>query len=398
MRIIADSFLEQWAACPDTLSMGGPVRSGNLTLSERAGKIKQIPRNVSIMESPRLTGFRREPSPRISPAGRTWLLITSVGALILAALHMWWIAVPTPLVRSGSQIVEIPSRQGLFRIAERLNEAGVIRSSTGFVLLAGLRGSAKSLKAGEYEIPQDATTVTILALLESGKVRPHSILFPEGATVRDLARLLEADRLVKAEEIFRLSRDRGFLQTLGIEADSLEGYLFPDTYSFTKGMAAEEILARMAHRLREQVTQEILAQAQARDLTLHQLLTLASIIEKEAVEPDEHPLISAVFWNRLKRRMPLQADPTVKYALGKDGRALTREDLRADSRFNTYRYPGLPPAPIASPGKGAIMAALNPAKVNYLYFVSMDERRHFFSSTLEQHNSAVARYRLARVR
>lgn len=350
------------------------------------------------MESPRLASFQRESPPRINRAGRTWLLVLLAGALILAILQIWWIVVPAPLVRLGPQIVEIPPRQGLFQVAERLKEAGVIRSSAGFILLAGLRGAARSLKAGEYEIPQDATPVTILTLLVSGKVRPHSIVFPEGATIRDIARLLEAERLVRAEEVLRLSRDRGFLQALGIEANSLEGYLFPDTYSFAKGMTAEEILARMAHRLRERVTPEILAKTRERGLTLHELLTLASIIEKEAVEPDEQPLISAVFWNRLKRRMPLQADPTVKYALGKDGRALTRGDLKTESLYNTYRYQGLPPAPIASPGKGAIMAALNPATVNYLYFVSMDERRHFFSITLEQHNSAVARYRLARAR
>ncbi len=350
------------------------------------------------METPRLLKLRRVSPPGAGRAGKRSLLALLTLAFLLALLQIWWVAVPAPLVQAGSLIVEIPAHQGVIQVAKRLREAGAIRSSVGFILLAGLRGSAKSLKAGEYEIPQDATTVTILALLESGKVRPHPILFPEGGTLGDLARLLEADGLVKAEEVLRLSRDRAFLQALGVDADSLEGYLFPDTYSFTKGMTAEEILARMAHRLREQVTPEMLAQAQSRGLGLHQLLTLASIIEKEAVEPDERPLISAVFWNRLRLHMPLQADPTVRYAVGKDGRALTREDLKVDSPYNTYRYRWLPPAPIASPGKASIMAALNPAKVNYLYFVSMDDRRHFFSISLDQHNSAVARYRLARVR
>lgn len=350
------------------------------------------------METPRQLKLRLATFPASSPTGRKGLLLILAAVFALALLQVWWVAVPAPLVQAGPLVVEIPQGQGLLHVAGRLKEAGAIRSSIGFAFLAALRGSAKSLKAGEYEIPQDATTVTILGLLESGKVRSHVILFPEGATVSDLARFLEADRLAEAQEVLRLSRDRGFLQKLGVEAATLEGYLFPDTYSFTKGMTAEDILARMAHRLREQITPEIQERAQAQGLTLHEILTLASIIEKEAVEPDELPLISAVFWNRLKRRMPLQADPTVRYAAGKDGRALTRKDLKVDSPYNTYRRQGLPPAPIANPGKAAIIAALNPAKVNYLYFVSMDDRRHFFSSTLEQHNSAVARYRLARAR
>jgi UPF0755 protein len=266
-------------------------------------------------------------------------------------------------------------------------------------MVSVLRGSARSLKAGEYEIPQNATPLIILSLLEDGKVRKHLVVFPEGGTVQDLGRLLGSEQLGSAEEVVRLARDPGFLRSLGIEAESLEGYLFPDTYQFIKGMTTEEMLARMVQRLREQITLEVLARAQAKGLTLHQLLTLASIIEREAVAPQELPLISAVFWNRLRREMPLQADPTVQYAVGKERRALSRADLQVNSPYNTYRVPGLPPTPIASPGKAAIQAALDPARVNYLYFVSAgDDRRHHFSTTLEEHISAVARYRLARTK
>lgn len=306
--------------------------------------------------------------------------------------------VPTPAMQSGGKVVEIPPHQGAISIARRLALEDVIRSRLGFLLLTTLRGTAGSLKAGEYEIPKDANTVQILRFLEEGKVRLHPVLFPEGGMVRELARVLEAEGLARAEDVLRLSQDQNFTRKLGVEAASLEGYLFPDTYHFFKGLTIEEMLARMVHRLRVKVTTDLLARAEALGLTLHQLLILASIIEREAVVPDEMPLISAVFWNRLKREMPLQADPTVQYALGKGRQALTRDDLQVDSPFNTYRIRGLPPGPIASPGTAAIRAALNPAKVNYLYFVSMDERRHFFSTTLEEHNSAVARYRLARAR
>ena len=323
-----------------------------------------------------------------------------VVALLVCAsfvsLHAWWLVVPTPVIEAGSKVVEIAPHQGAISVADHLAREGVIRSRLGFVLLAAFKGTAGSLKAGEYEIPRSANTVQILGFLKEGKVKQHVVRFPEGGTVRELARILEAERLARTEDVLRLSRDPLFLRTLGVEADSLEGYVFPDTYRFFKGLAVEEMLARMVRRLREKVADNLLAQAQARGLTLHQLLALASIIEREAVVPEELPLISAVFWNRLKREMPLQADPTVQYAVGKDRQALTREDLRVDSPFNTYRIRGLPPGPIASPGKAAILAVLNPAGVNYLYFVSMDDRRHFFSTTLEQHNSAVARYRLAR--
>ena len=319
-------------------------------------------------------------------------------ALGLAGLHGWWLFVPTPAVHSSAKVVEIPPHQGTVSIARQLASEGVIRTRLGFLLLAAVRGTARSLKAGEYEIPKDANTVQILKFLEEGKVLQHPVLFPEGGTVRDLARTLEATGLARTDEVLRISEDQRFLRSLGVEAPSLEGYLFPDTYYFFKGLSVEEMLARMVHRFRTQVTDDLRRQAQSRGLTPHQLLTLASILEKEAVIPEELPLISAVFWNRLKLEMPLQADPTVQYALGKDRQALTREDLQVDSPFNTYRIRGLPPGPIASPGKAAILAALNPAKVKYLYFVSKGDQHHFFSATLEEHNSAVTRYRVARAR
>lgn len=265
-------------------------------------------------------------------------------------------------------------------------------------MLSAVRGSARSLKAGEYEIPREATTPAVLALLESGRVRQHPVLHPEGATVAELARVLEAAALARASEVARVATDEAFLRAQGIEAASVEGYLFPDTYQFVKGMTAEQILGRMVQRLNGKLTPEIREQARARNLNLHQLLTLASIIEREAVVRDERRLISAVFWNRLKLGMPLQADPTVQYALGKERRALTRADLATDHPYNTYQRTGLPPGPIASPGLDAIQAALDPAPVKYLYFVAKDDQRHQFSATMDEHNTAVARYRLARPR
>ncbi len=349
-----------------------------------------------MMERPRLLKIWADPTKRSGLGPKTLLGAVVLAWIVFLALQGWWVLVPAPALYAGDQVVEISAHQGVLEVARTLERAGVIRSPLGFVLLSVLRGSARSLKAGEYEIPQNSTTLSVLSLLEEGKVKKHIVVFPEGETVNELARLLEAEELASAEEVRWLARDPTFLRSLGIEAESLEGYLFPDSYQFIKGMTAGDMLARMVQRLREQVTPDILARAEAKGLTLHQLLTLASIIEKEAMVPQERPLISAVFWNRLKRAMPLQADPTVKYAVGKERKALTRADLLVNSPFNTYRFPGLPPAPIASPGKAAILAALEPAKAPYLYFVSTGGDRHHFSVTLEEHNSAVARYRLAR--
>ena len=336
-----------------------------------------------------------------SQPGRGLLSLVAIlgaGGLLFLALQGWWVLTPAAALRSGPRVVEIPAHSGIMEITRILDEGGVIRSPVGFMLLAMSRGSVRSLKAGEYQIPRGANTVTVLSMLQGGQVLQHNVVFREGSTLQELSRLLAAEGLARADEVLRVARDGLFLRTLDVRADSLEGYLFPDTYQFVKGMTPEEILARMVARMRERVSPDVLAAAEARDLTLHQLLTLASIIEKEAVDRDEMPLISAVFWNRLRIEMPLQADPTVQYAVGKERRRLTREDLLAESPFNTYKRAGLPPGPIASPGLPAIRAAVKPAPVGYLYFVAMDERRHKFSSTLEDHNAAVAKYRLVRAR
>lgn len=325
-------------------------------------------------------------------------LLLGVLAAAVVALAAWSVFAPTASMRLGPRIVEIPLNQGLGAVARRLQDEGVIRTRLGFAAVAILSGRARSLKAGEYEIPRDSGALAVLDLLASGRVVQHPVVFREGHTVTELARLLEDHRLATAGDVLRVARDPDFLRRHDIPMDSVEGYLFPDTYQFVRGMPPEDILARMVARMREQISGSILDEIRAREMTVHQVLTLASIIEREAVDADEMPLISAVFWNRLRRDMPLQADPTVQYAVGRERQRLTRVDLQADSPYNTYRRPGLPPGPIASPGLAAVRAALNPAPVAYLYFVAADDRRHHFSTTLEDHNAAVARYRAFRER
>ena len=317
---------------------------------------------------------------------------------LFVGLQVWWLVTATPTVAAGPRIIEIPPHLGVLDIARRLDKADIIRSPFGFALLALVQGKARSLKAGEYEVPQGSNTFAVLSLLEGGKVLYHPVLLKEGGTLAELARAIEAEGLAPADEVIRVGRDPLFLSALEIPGGSVEGYLFPDTYQFAKGVTPEEMLARMVMKMRTQLTPDLLKKARELGISTHQLLTLASIIEREAVVPSELPLISAVFWNRLKLDMPLQADPTVQYATGKGRQALTRNDLLVDHPYNTYRRTGLPPGPIANPGLLAIRATVNPARVNYLYFVAQDERRHQFSNSLNDHNEAVARYRLGKAR
>jgi UPF0755 protein len=329
---------------------------------------------------------------RLRLLGLVVLLVVALSALAVFVIR------PTPALRQAPVVVEIPAHVGVTGVAQRLREAGAVRSAWGFVGAALLRGEVRRLKAGEYEFPRDASTLTVVDMIASGRVRQHPVLHPEGATVSELARALEASRLARAEDVLRVARDPVFLAANGIEGPSVEGYLFPDTYHFVRGMKTEEILGRMVQRTRGKLTADVIERAKVRGFTPHQLLTLASIVEREAAVADEQKLIAAVFVNRLKVDMPLQADPTVQYALGKERRTLTRSDLMTEHPFNTYRNVGLPPGPIASPGVGAIEAVLDPAPVKYLYFVALsaDGRRHQFSTTVEEHNAAVARYRLSR--
>ena len=325
------------------------------------------------------------------------LALTGVVGLGAAAAVVAWLALtPAPAVQAGPLVVEIPAHAGARGIAARLQEAGVVRSQVAFLSLTVARGRLRHLKAGEYEIPQDASTLDVVDLLASGRVRQHLVLHPEGATVSELARLLENARLAQAEDVIRAASDERLRRSLDVTGPSLEGYLYPDTYQFVRGMSVEEMLGRMVQRMRAKVTPDVLARARARGLDMHGLLTLASIIEREAVDASEQRLISAVFWNRLALDMPLQADPTVQYAMAKERRTLTRTDLGTDHPYNTYARRGLPPGPIASPGLPAIAAAVDPAPVKYLYFVAQDDRRHHFSTTVAEHNAAVTRYRLSR--
>lgn len=299
------------------------------------------------------------------------------------------------LIRTGTgppAIVYIKPKSGVHEIARNLREAGVIQSRWLFVAVAYLKGSLTHLRAGEYEFDRGMSILEILRKLEAGRIVTHQVTIPEGFTAQDIARLLADERLVDVDRFMALVRDSDLAESLGVPGKTLEGYLFPDTYRLTRGMGEEEILRIMVARFRQAAPRDIEDRARRLGLDVHSVVTLASLIEKEAKLDRERPLVSAVFHNRLRRNMPLQSDPTAVYGAVGPRHRITPRDLRRRTPYNTYLKRGLPPGPIANPGSASLAAALRPARVNFLYFVAKNDGTHFFSRTLEQHIRAVRRY------
>lgn len=292
-----------------------------------------------------------------------------------------------------TQIIMVPEGASFRYIATLLEKERLIRSRWGFLLLGRITSSDRRIIPGEYELHGGMTPREILAKLLSGQVVRHAVTIPEGYTLAQIAALLEEKGLAKAGEVTSLAQNQDFiLSTFHLDVASLEGYLFPDTYYFARGTKAKDILTAMVEGLWRVFTPEWRTRAQDIQMTVHQVLTLASVIEKETGSDEERELISSVFHNRLRRRIPLQSDPTVIYGMtGFDGN-LRKRDLEKTTPYNTYRVAGLPPGPIANPGAQAIRAALYPASTTYLYFVAKNNGTHQFSSTLAEHNQAVEKY------
>ncbi|MGH7369597.1 MAG: endolytic transglycosylase MltG, partial [Candidatus Methylomirabilaceae bacterium] len=281
-----------------------------------------------------------------------------------------------------------------FGIATALKEAGVIRSRLGFLAVAFVQGAHRRLLPGEYEFDQKVFLLEVIKRLEQGRGLVHQVTIPEGLAAQQIAELLAEQGLADRDRFMSLARDRVLLEAQGIEGDSFEGYLFPDTYRLVKGHREEAIIQLMLRRFQGVFGPEEQALADKLGMSVRDVVTLASLIEREAKVPQERPVISAVFHNRLRLRMPLQSDPTVLYALSRFSGRLTRANLQAPSPYNTYLNNGLPPGPIANPGRASIMAALQPAATRYLYFVSKNDGTHAFSRTLREHEVLVRRYQI----
>ncbi len=296
--------------------------------------------------------------------------------------------------RPQFKVVEIKPGAGLSGIADKLAAKRVISSELLFTVAAAARRSTRDLKAGEYRFETPMSLLEVLSRLEQGRVMLHEFTIPEGYTVKQIAGRLAELGLGDGEEFMRLSDDPEFCAKLGVEGTTLEGYLFPDTYKVAKGLSTKDLIRVLVDRFWAVWSREIGERGAADAPSLREAVTVASIIEKEALYDDEKPMVASVIYNRLERNIPLQCDVTIRYPLDNYGIHLTYADLKMDSPYNSYLYPGIPPTPICSPGLASLKAALGPAETDYLYFVSMNNGRHKFSPTLGEHNRAVRKYQI----
>jgi len=341
--------------------------------------------------------------------GRHWqkwlVLALFVVLAILLGFRLWVSSYASSMPRAGSGqesiVVYIPPDSGFSSIKKTLVDNHVIAEDIRFGLLARRMGVVGKLQAGEYCFPACLSNQQIIEKLAKGEVFYRPLIIPEGFNILQIGELLATGFGYDRHDFLRQVRDEKFIRSLGLDAPSLEGYLFPDTYLVTRGQLLGEIIPMMVRRFNA-----VFAEISKRDhipsqpvppkLSPHEVVILASIVEKETALPEERPLIAAVFLNRLKNNMKLQADPTVIYGIADFNGNITRKDLITPSPYNTYTLTGLPAGPIANPGKESLTAVLHPADVAYLYFVAKKDGSHYFSTSLEEHNKAVIRFQKQR--
>jgi UPF0755 protein len=332
---------------------------------------------------------------------RRFLLLIVVLLVVVAGFGFWVRGrLNTPFRDfAGEEVfVSIPQGSSVASIGNRLVAAGVLPDPWTFRVAARFTGADRRLQAGEYRFAGSSTPLVVMERLAAGDVYSLGLTFPEGLTVAEMAETFARSGLGTAKEFVAAASDPALLAERGSRLRSLEGYLFPDTYPTPRTANADDIVHAMLARFDKVFTPELRALATEQGWSVHQALTLASLIEKETARADERPIVAAVYLNRLKIDMPLQCDPTVVYALMLahrwDGN-IRKADLQTDSPYNTYRVRGLPPGPIASPGRASIEAALKPADVPYLYFVSRNDGSHVFAATLAEHNRNVQQFQSA---
>jgi len=328
-------------------------------------------------------------------AGLAAVLLTFIFFGTIAVRAWLWIALPYRDYGAASAIVDIPAGTGLKRAVQILEDHGILRRFPWSAATLRVLRRGDELKVGEYEFSRPMTPLEVFDKIERADVYVHKVTVLEGLRSDEIFAQFERAGFGTAAEFGEAFRDTTLLRGLDDDAIDLEGYLFPDTYGVQKGTTPKAIVQRMVARFREVLGPEWVADVRARGLTVRQAVSMASLIEKETAVDEEDPLVASVFHNRLKKGMRLQCDPTVIFALAMrnewDGN-IRKDDLKIDSLYNTYRYYGLTPGPIGNPGAAALRASAQPAATEYLYFVSMNNGRHAFSRTLEEHNRAVWEY------
>ena len=307
---------------------------------------------------------------------------------LLIALCIDYFRVPETITESEKIPLIIGRGSTINAIADSLYNKKLINDKDLFILWLTTLDKDRQIKAGYYEIPTGLNYAQLISFLSHSSSKEIKVTLIEGWRIEDIAEELHQRLQVDKDRFISLARDSAFISELGIRAPTLEGYLLPDTYLFYWGVDAESVIRYLVDRCLDLFTDKALGQIKKQNLNIHQTLTLASIIEGEAIFDDEREIISSVYHNRLKRRIKLQADPTIQYILSGPPRRLLLKDLEIESPYNTYKYYGLPPGPISNPGKNSIHAAIYPAQTDYIYFVARGDGRHTFSRNAAEHRQA----------
>jgi UPF0755 protein len=332
---------------------------------------------------------------------RRIVVVAFLVAGLAAAVGVWVmqerVQAPFKGYAGDEQFVDLPRGSRPQAIGRALAASGVVRDPLVFRVALWWSGLARQLKAGEYRFDRPMTPREVINKIAKGDVFMRPITFPEGLTIREMAETYEARGFGPAASFAAAAAGVTLIADLDGAARDLEGYLFPETYALARHDSAGELVAMMVDRFRAIAEPALAGEARAKGLSVRQFVTLASIVEKEASNPDERPIVAAVYLKRLRIRMALQSDPTVIYALERAGRYkgnLTKENLTFDSPYNTYRHAGLPPGPIAAPGRTALEAVAKAPDTDFLYFVSRNDGTHVFARNLQEHNRNVQRYQV----
>ncbi len=332
-------------------------------------------------------------TPAIMTSHHMRYAILALVVFVIAGLYVFHLFIPWT-VPADIGIIEVTIQRGMTPsdISALLKESGVIRSEKKFLFGAKLLGVTRKLQAGRYVFQGRLNNYAVLSKLFKGDVVTEQVTIPEGSRATKIAGILNEALNIDSVRFVSLVYDSSYSRAQDVIASTLEGYLYPDTYRFHTNTSPEEAIQRMVSRFREVFHDSLIQRAGQIGMTVHQVITLASIVEGEAALDSERSIIAALYMNRLKRNMLLQADPTIQYIIKDSPRRLLNKDLQIDSPYNTYIYPGLPPGPVNSPGIASILAVLYPDTVNYLYMVANGDGSHTFSKTIREHLQAKARF------
>src|SRR5574341_1300932 len=321
-------------------------------------------------------------------------MLFALATIALTTIIHFYVALFVPPTKEKVWMeVQVTEGMSLKAIAGALKKEGIIRYRGYFEILGRVQGFSRKVRVGYYGLNTNMSMWDVLDTLRKGRIIEYEVVVPEGYNLYQIGWTLSGTPLISdPQEFISLTRNKEYVRSLGVEADTLEGYLFPDTYFLPKGIKLQDIAKRMVQRYKEVFSESYRTRAEELGFTEHQIITLASIVEKEAKVSSERKVIAAVYHNRLKADMKLQADPTTVYGKKAWITNITKADLKRPSPYNTYLHKGLPPGPIANPGQGAILAALYPDNVDYLFFVAQGDGSHYFSTEYGAHTRAVNRY------